>query len=1217
MTPKDKTLKNRHDFASISISLTPPEDILRWSFGEVKRAETINYRTQKPEKDGLFDEKIFGPETDFSCGCGKYKGIQYNGITCEKCHVEITRSAVRRERMGHIELATPIAHVWYLKKVSSKISIILGISATLVQKVSQFAAYIIMSINEDKISETKKKLEAEYKEEYAAVNAKQTKATLKEFFDQKMALLNSLVEGEIINEIEYDQLSNEFSSLFSASTGGDAIYKVLKNLDLKKLEKQLKKEIEDTTETKKLKLNKQLSLVRSFLNSGLRPEWMFMIRLPVIPPGLRPMVALDGGRYASSDLNDLYRHIINRNNRLKRLIDIKAPEIILRNEKRLLQESVDALLDGTVKSSATSALNRTQAKRPKKSIAEYLTGKQGYFRANLLGKRVDYSGRSVIVVGPHLKIDECGVPKGMALELFRPFVISELLKKELAHNIRTANRLIDDRDVEVWDILDQVIKGKYVLLNRQPTLHRLNIQAFKPILIEGKAIEISPLICPAFNADFDGDQMGIHLPLSDEAQREAREVIASTKNVVKPATGEIITSPSQLDIRLGCYWATVIKEGANGENSYFAKPNKAISAYEYGKLNLRAKIYVLPTDSPKYAGFNNKYFETTVGRLLFNAILPKNIPYVNEQVTGKSIDRVVENLTDELGMDRAVPYFDDLKDFGFAMATLSGTTIAMSDLIVPEGSSKKINDGLEKSKEIFDNYNKGLISRAERKRKNIELWHGINEDLSNSLKENMPKDNPFSNIIQSGARGSAAQLSSMVNMKGVIANAKGDTVEHPVLSSSKQGLNPIEYFISAYGARKGLSDTALKTAKAGYLTRQLFDVAQEINITSNDCKVSRGFNLYRKTASGIEISFGKRIKGRFTAEDVTSKNGAVIVKSNKNIDSEIAAKIENDKSIEFVKVRSPLACNLVDGVCRKCYGRDLSTGEIIELGEAIGTIAAQSIGEQGTQLTMRTFHTGGVASIGGDITTGLPRIEQIFGNRKSKSPAILSKTNGSVFKIEKQKELRESLITIRPDKNIDNKDMTYVIPQNRFIIVEEGDEVIKGQFLTDGSANLEEMLEYTSKKDTQEYIFAEVTKMYELQGVEVDPVYFEVLIRQMFTRFKVVDPGDSTYTTNDLIGLVEYHEINDELKESGGNKIKVLPLVSGIIKVSTSRDNWLSAASFENTTNVLINASVRGAIDTLDGLKENVIIGRLIPVGTGLVDSKKYNIIKDLLEDEE
>ena len=1210
---RGKILKNRQDFGSVELALASPEAIGDWSFGEVRRAETINYRTQKPEKDGLFDEKIFGPETDYHCGCGKYKGIQYNGITCDKCGVEITRSTVRRERMGHIELATPIAHVWYLKKSSSKISVILGIPSSSVQKVAQFAAYIVTKVDDTKLNEFKKKLEKSYKEEYNSVNAKQTKKALKDTFDEKIKKLQLLEKGSILTEVQYEKLIDEFSSFFKASTGGEALYEILKNLDLKKLEKSIEKEIEEATQTKKAKLNRQLSLVRVFINSNIRPEWMFIIKLPVIPPGLRPMVALDGGRYASSDLNDLYRHIINRNNRLKRLIDIKAPEVILRNEKRLLQESVDNLLDGTVKSSSSNTFNSLQSKRAKKSIAEYLGGKQGYFRSNLLGKRVDYSGRSVIVVGPHLKIDECGIPKEMALELFRPFIISELLSRELAHNIRTANRLIDDKDIEVWSILEEVIKGKYVLLNRHPTLHRLNIQAFKPTLTEGKAITISPLVCPSFNADFDGDQMSIHLPLSEEAQAEARNIMASSKNIVKPSTGEVITSPSQQDITLGCYWATKIDEGAKGEKSYFPKPNSAISAYNSDKLNLRAKIIILPTKNKKYKQFKNKYFETTVGRLLFNSLLPDSIPYINEQITDKVIKNTIELLISEIGMSKSVPYFDKIKDFGFRMATKSGTTTAISDLVVPKVRQKMLEEGIMKSKKIYKNYDKGLISKSERRRTNVELWHGINIELIEHLKKEFPTHNPFADMIYSGARGNIRNLNVMVNMNGVIASTKGEPIERAVTSSTKDGLNPIEYFISAYGARKGLSDTALKTASAGYLTRQLFDVAQEINVVHNDCKTTKGFNLQRQTASGIDIPFSKRIKGRFVSEDVLSSKGKVLVKKNTIIDSETAKAIESDKSISKVKVRSPLTCRIHNGVCRKCCGEDLSTGEVIEIGEAIGTIAAQSVGEQGTQLTMRTFHSGGVASVGGDITTGLPRIVQIFGNRKPKSAAVIARVDGIVSKIEKDPETNESILELSSKSSTSAKDTKYYIPNLRYILVKEGDEIKKGQLLTDGSANLEELFNLTGKEITQEYIFAEVTKMYELQGVEIAPLHFEVLIRQMFTRLRVIDPGNSVYTNGDLIGLIEYHEENEKLKQSGKNLIKAEELVYSIIKVSTSRSNFLSAASFQDTTNVLINHAVRKSIDTLDGLKENVIIGRLVPVGTGLDGTSKYNVVKDLL----
>ncbi|HVW71735.1 MAG TPA: DNA-directed RNA polymerase subunit beta', partial [Candidatus Paceibacterota bacterium] len=958
------------------------------------------------------------------------------------------------------------------------------------------------------------------------------------------------------------------------------------------------------------KLAKRISLASGMIAANTRPEWMFLTRIPVIPPALRPMVALEGGRHATSDVNDLYRRVINRNNRLKKLLDIHAPEVILRNEKRILQEAVDALLDNSIRKGGASggALTPSQ-RRPLKSLADYLKGKQGYFRQNLLGKRVDYSGRSVIVVGPDLELDQCGLPKHMALELFRPFVIGGLLKRELAFNIRGAGRLIEDGVPEVWEILEEVIQGKYVLLNRAPTLHRQGIQAFRPRLIEGDAIQLHPLVCHAFNADFDGDQMAVHVPLSEEAQWEAREVMSANKNILKPGNGEMtVLAAKPQDIILGVYWLTKLAPGAKGEGMYFPSPNAAILAYEYGAVDLRAKVHVAPTaDKVKYADFKGEIFETSVGRLLFNTVLPSEYPFVNDAITKKVLARIVNDCIARYGLDRIPDIVNKVKRFGFEYATKSGVTFAMSEVLVPSAKQAIIKTTEKKVEEIENNFRDGLLSADEKRRMVIETWQSAKGEIEKLVAETMNPMGSMSDMVVSGARGSMGQVTQMVGIKGLIQNTAGETIEVPITSSMAEGLNPIEYFMSTHGARKGLTDTALGTARAGYLTRRLFDVAQDSIITEKDCGTKRGVQISRVSASGIQVDFADAVRGRVLAEDTGT------FKKNHYLTSEDARSLANDTSIQSVLMRSPMSCETRFGICAACYGMDLTTQELVDLGEAVGTVAAQAIGEPGTQLTMRTFHSGGVASVGGDITQGLPRVEEVFEKRTPKNPASVSKTDGMV--VEVREEGREKVIVIAPEVGQGKKDGSaseYVAIYPRQALVKAGDKVVKGQLLTDGSVDLDELFENAGRAVVQEYIITETAKIYELQGASVSRKHIEVIVKQMFNRVKITEIGETDYSVGDVIEDWEYAAAMAAAKKEGKEAPKAREIVLGIKESALSRRSFLSAASFEQTTKILINAALKGSVDTLRGLKENVILGRLIPAGTGFKASKKHAAIAKL-----
>ena len=1204
------------NFNIISINVASPEVIAKWSFGEITKPETINYRTQRSERGGLFDEKIFGPDKDYECYCGKYKGIRYKGIVCEKCGVEITRSIVRRERMGHIELSTPVSHIWFLRGIPTRLGAIMGMSVSDLEKVIYFAGYIIIKTSNSEKERVLKEIENEFKNKVKTVTDEKTKEALKEMAQNAKKEVESLVEGKVLDEAMYHKYSIKYGSVFEAGIGGEVIYEILKKINLEDLEKKILAGLEKSNSADTEKLNKRLSLVRSMIASKSRPEWMFLTKIPVIPPALRPMVPLDGGRFATSDVNDLYRRVINRNNRLLKLKEINAPDVILRNEKRILQEAVDALIDNSIRhgNALFSAMGSASSKRPLKSLADNLKGKRGLFRSNLLGKRVDYSGRSVIVVGPELHLDQCGLPKHMALELFRPFVISQLLKKELAYNIRGAGRLIDDGAPEVWAILEDVIKDKYVLLNRAPTLHRLGIQAFRPTLIEGNAIQVHPLVCSAFNADFDGDTMSVYVPLGEEAQMEAKEVMASDKNILKPGDGDPTVSFKLLDIALGCYWMTKIVEKEKGEGKYYPSTNSAITARDFGIIGYRTKIHVLPSDKAKYAQFEGKLFETTVGRLLFNSVLPADYPFINKEIEIKQLRKIIDDLIIQHGPDKIAPIIDKIKNFGFKYATVSGTTWGIDDVQVPEQKEEIVKLAKQKSLEVSDQFNEGLLIEEERISKNVEIWQGAKGQLEKLIPDTLDHNGSVYDMLKSGARGSLGSLVQMAGMKGMIINTSGETIEFPVINSSKEGLTPIEYFITTHGSRKGLTDTALNTAKAGYLTRRLFDVAQDIIIKEDDCGTKESITVNKNFGKDTGSSLSKNIRGRILAEDIIGKDGAVMYKKGTLLTKDDAQKIDKAE-IENVYVRSPLVCKTLHGICSKCYGMDLGKGKLIDVGEAVGTIAAQAIGEPGTQLTMRTFHGGGAAVAGGDITQGLPRVEEIFEKRRPKNPAIIATVNGTVTSV---KDFgKEKIITVIPDledkgKSKKSGEVEYVFNPKRIAFVKQGDKVTKGQLLTDGSADIDEIFEFAGKDRAIDYIITEVSKPYELQGAAVARKHIEIIVKQMFSKKVVTEPGSSNFCVGDVIDELDLKMENEEIKDTKGQPLEAKLLVMGITESSLSRRSFLSAASFQHTVRILINAAIKGTKDNLVGLKENVIIGRIIPAGTGFPGSKKYEMIEEV-----
>ena len=1164
-------------FNKLKIGLASDEKIREWSKGEVKKPETINYRTLKPEKDGLFCEKIFGPTKDWECHCGKYKRVRYKGIVCDRCGVEVTKAKVRRERMGHIELAAPIAHIWYFKGIPSRIALLLDISPRSLEKVIYFASYIVID-----------------------------KGT------------SGLLKNQVLTEKEFHEAEEKYGrGSFKAEMGAEALRKLLAEIDLEKLSKKLKKELEKASEQKKAKLIKRLDTVESFRLSGNKPEWMIMSVIPVIPPDLRPMVQLDGGRFATSDLNDLYRRVINRNNRLKRLLELGAPEIIVRNEKRMLQESVDALIDnGRRGRPVTGAGNR-----PLKSLSDLLKGKQGRFRQNLLGKRVDYSGRSVIVVGPELKIYQCGLPKEMAVELFKPFVMKELVGRGLAHNIKNAKRMVERLRPEVWDILEDVIKDHPVMLNRAPTLHRLGIQAFQPILVEGRAIKLHPLVCTAFNADFDGDQMAVHVPLSPEAQAEARYLMLSVNNLLKPQDGKPVTVPTQ-DMILGAYYLTMQIDGEKGEGMYFSSKDEALMAYQNGDVGLHAKVRVRMTKELENGEIKQKTINATVGRLIYNEGIPQDLGFVDRTdpekefdleidfpVIKKNLGQIVAKCINAHGLSKTAEVLDYIKATGYKYSTKGAITVSVADVAVPEAKKDILEKAEEDVENILKQFKRGLITESERYDAVIKVWEKATSDVTEAMKANFDELNPIYMMAQSGARGNMNQLRQIAGMRGLMANTSGKAVEIPVKSCFREGLDALEYFISSHGARKGLTDTALRTADSGYLTRRLVDVSQDVIIRIDDCGTHDGIDVEEiKDGNQVLEKLEERLVGRFVIEDLYSPDGKeLLVDSNTMITDKIAKNIV-DHGITKVRVRSILGCRAKHGVCSKCYGMGLATREKVNIGETVGIIAAQSIGEPGTQLTMRTFHTGGVA--GGDITQGLPRVEELFEARNPKGLAVISEIDGKVS-INNDKKRKEVTVTGKDDSK------TYVISFGSKLRVKDGDEIKAADQITEGSINPNDLLTIKGPEGVYNYIISEVQKVYRNQGVDINDKHIEVIARQMLKKVRVEDSGDTGLFTASLVDMYEFEEVNEKAIAEGKRPATGKRVLLGITKASLATDSFLSAASFQETTKILTEAAIKGKVDSLMGLKENVIIGKLIPAGTGMRRLKDVEINTRIKSEEE
>jgi DNA-directed RNA polymerase subunit beta' len=1296
------------DFTAIRLKLASPEEILNWSHGEVVRPETINYRTQKPEKDGLFCEKIFGPTKDWECACGKYKKIRYKGIVCDKCGVEVTRSVVRRERLGHISLQVPVSHIWFLRGLSSKIGLLLNLGIQSLEKVIYYASFIVTDVDETLKEATINQIKQEYKSKVKNIdndfnnqlkkikeeggstdeNSKEVKEAIKakaeriarldEDFGQVQKELKELKPLLILSEQQYQNLSLKFGHIFEASIGADAIRKLLSKIDLESSIKNFEEKLTDAIDSKKEKLVKRLKLLKSFRNNNIRPEWMIMTVMPIVPPDLRPMVALDGGRFAASDLNDLYRRIINRNNRLKQLIDLNAPEVICRNEKRMLQEAVDALIDNSARHTKTVTASTGQ-KRQLKSLADTLKGKQGRFRQNLLGKRVDYSGRSVIVVNPRLNLDQCGLPKIMALELFKPFIISQLIKREIVHNVRSASRYIEAGHDEVWDILEEIVKGAFVLLNRAPTLHRLGIQAFRPILIEGKAIQIHPLVCTAFNADFDGDQMAVHVPLTKEAKHEAETLMLSSHNLLKPATGDPVVAPAQ-DIVWGTYYITLVEANYNDkkreEMRYFYDADEAGLAYESGGIDLHEAILV------KY---NGEVMKTTVGRLIFNSLLPEKLRYLNEVVNKSKLKDLIRECLRIYGEEETVKFIDDLKNRSFAFITKSGLSWGFGDLPNFPEKNRLIEEANQKVELIQEQYNEGLLTESERYAKVIEEWTNTKDQIADICKKGLMNILPVYSMIDSGARGSWAQPVQILGMKGLVTSPSGAIIELPVKGNFKEGFGVLEYFISTHGVRKGLSDTALRTANAGYLTRRLVDVSQDVIISQDDCGDSEGITLNRAEIEKNGDDFFKRTIGRYLAKDILDKKGKPVMDAGELIDEE-HIKFLKTKDISEIAVRSVLNCQMHKGICAKCYGWDLAYNKPIKMGSTVGIIAAQSIGEPGTQLTLRSFHTGGVAGQD-DITQGLPRVEEIFEARSPKKKALISDVAGKVKiefaqKIIKGKDGQDISVnnqqtkilsiyykgkdhdkyyfsekinemklagglTTKDKKKLEVKVMVkngeeisknaelfkvggevvlakaggtvavtdkyislasevekvkeFSIFKGTMLMVKDGEIIERGTQLTEGSLDLRELYKLKGRLETQKYIIREIQYVYSSQGQPLNDKHVEIIARQIFSRYLIKEAGD----TNLLPGETVEEEVLEEANKGMKRPAIADRLLLGITKASLTTDSFLSAASFQETSRVLIDAAVNGKIDYLEGLKENVIIGCLIPAGTGYKGKKK------------
>ncbi|MBI2050101.1 MAG: DNA-directed RNA polymerase subunit beta' [Candidatus Staskawiczbacteria bacterium] len=1181
------------DLESIRIKLASPEEILSWSRGEVTKPETINYRTQKPEKEGLFDERIFGPEKDYECACGKYKRIRYKGVVCDRCGVEVTKSSVRRERMGHIKLAAPVSHIWFLRGVPSRMGLVLDKSSQQLEKVIYFSSYIVTKVDAEARNRILLAIEQEYKVKVKKAKTAAAKQELKQAREKAVQEVLAIKPLSILSEVVYHTLSLKYGEVFEAGTGAETVRNLFSQVDLKKTIGELIKESGNTPPALKKKVLRRLKVFQGMLKANIRPEWMFVDVLPVLPPDLRPMVQLDGGRYASSDLNDLYRRVINRNNRLKYLLEISAPSVIVRNEKRMLQEAVDALIDNEMRKGVTTTAT-TGGKRLLKSLAAILAGKQGRFRQNLLGKRVDYSGRSVIAVGPELHFSQCGLPKMLALEIFKPFVIKRILDKELAYNIRGAARLIEEKVPEVWAILEEIVKGKLILLNRAPTLHRLGIQAFQPVLTEGETIKLHPFACEAFNADFDGDQMAVYLPLSDEAQKEAREIMSSSLNLLRPATGLPIIGPFR-DVALGCYFLTKIKDdspqGKSKEVKIYSSGFEAVMAHEYGFLTLNEKIRV-PLTQEK----NPELVETSVGRIIFNTSLPKGYPYLNKLIDTKALKQLAREIIENYPNKEAVSFLDKVKMLGLEYCTLSGISWGMDDLIVPKEKQQLIHEAEKAVEEIDNHFERGLLSHDEKTSQKILVWQSVKSKIEELLKTTLPEDGPVLSIINAGARGTWAQPVQMAGMKGLVNNPAGDIIELPIKSSFTEGFNVLEYFISTHGARKGTADTALRTSSAGYLTRRLIDVSHDVIVNEEDCGDKTGIIVLREDAQGIGQDIVFKIVGRYCLADVV--RGKTFVKKGKFIDWKTAYEISKAE-VEKVQVSSPLSCKSKTGICQRCYGWDLGRNDLVKLGEAVGVVAAQAIGEPGTQLTLRTHHLGGVVGAG-DITQGLPRIEEIFESRAPKGEAVISLTEGKVLKVDEEKRI----ITVKSVAKKSSKkstDVEYKIPDRIAILVKEGDEVKESQPLCAGSLDLKKLYKSAGLEAAQKYILKEVQRIYSSQGVDIHDKHVEVIIQKMFSRIRIKDEGNSFWVAGEVVEKGVFQEEVERLK-----KVKKKPPVGaqillGISEVALASESFLSAASFQQTSRILIKAALEGKEDKLRGLKENVIIGKLIPVGTGFL----------------
>ena len=1166
-------------FDAIKIGLASPEKIREWSRGEVKKPETINYRTLKPEKDGLFCEKIFGPSKDWECHCGKYKKIRYKGVVCDRCGVEITKASVRRERMGHIELAAPVSHIWYFKGIPSRMGLILDLSPRTLEKVLYFASYIVLESGN-----------------------------------------TSLTYKQVLSEPEYQEAREQYKNAFRVGMGAEAILELLESIDLEKDAAELKAELKDATGQKRARIIKRLEVVEAFRESGNRPEWMIMTVIPVIPPDLRPMVQLDGGRFATSDLNDLYRRIINRNNRLRRLLELGAPDIIVRNEKRMLQEAVDALIDNGRRGRPVTG----PGNRALKSLSDMLKGKSGRFRQNLLGKRVDYSGRSVIVVGPELKIYQCGLPKEMAIELFKPFVMKELVSNGTAHNIKSAKKMVERLQPEVWDVLEEVIKEHPVMLNRAPTLHRLGIQAFEPILVEGKAIKLHPLVCTAYNADFDGDQMAVHLPLSVEAQAECRFMLLSPNNLLKPSDGGPVAVPSQ-DMVLGIYYLTQERPGVLGEGKHFKNVNEAILAYENKALTLHSRITVRIFKKLSDGTVQSEMIESTLGRFIFNEIIPQDLGYVDRSIPEnalklevdfhvgkKQLKQILEKVINVHGATKTAEVLDDIKSIGYKYSTRAAMTVSISDMTVPPQKPQMIEEAQNTVDKIMRQYKRGLITDEERYKEVIQTWKETDDELTEALLGGLDRYNNIHMMADSGARGSDKQIKQLAGMRGLMADTTGRTIELPIKSNFREGLDVLEYFMSAHGARKGLSDTALRTADSGYLTRRLVDVSQELIVRESDCmgedaKEIPGMWVTDFMDGKEEIErLEERITGRFSCNTIYDKDGNIIVKANHMITPRRAATVmskgvdENGGPIEKVKIRTILTCRSHVGVCAKCYGANMATGQAVQVGEAVGIIAAQSIGEPGTQLTMRTFHTGGVA--GDDITQGLPRVEEIFEARKPKGLAIITEFAG-VAELRDTKKKREVIVT----NHETGETKTYLIPYGSRIKIMDGAVLEAGDELTEGSINPHDILKIKGVRAVQDYMLQEVQRVYRLQGVEINDKHIEVIVRQMLKKIRIENNGDSEFLPGTLVDILDFDDVNQKLVEEGKEPAEGKQVLLGITKASLATNSFLSAASFQETTKVLTEAAIKGKVDPLIGLKENVIIGKLIPAGTGM---KRYGDLK-------